>query len=167
MLSSGITTFVDSHFITRDKKCYDGIAQAVEEIGIRGVIGRNTGNIYPAPSEFHESVAMAIKELPHSKDSKPARIESMGPYYNMRKIMHSPQMSLPFGLEAQLLRFTKSADDIADAAAMQKEVAKLPTVAVQTKAATTLDEMIALAEEEELNGDSDIQREHPILGSYK
>ena len=62
MLSSGITTFVDSHFITRDKKCYDGIAQAIEEIGNRGVIGRNTGNIYPTPSEFQEPVNIAVEE---------------------------------------------------------------------------------------------------------
>lgn len=62
MLSSGITTFVDSHMITRDKKCYDGIAQAVEEIGNRGVIGRSTADIYPAPSEFREPVSIAVEE---------------------------------------------------------------------------------------------------------
>ena len=62
MLSSGITTFVDSHYITRDKNCYDGIAQAVEEIGIRGVLGRSTIDIDPAPPEFWESVDVAVRE---------------------------------------------------------------------------------------------------------
>jgi len=62
MLSSGITTFVDSHYITIDKKCYDGIAQAVEEIGNRGVIGRSTVDSNRVPSEFRETVSIAVKE---------------------------------------------------------------------------------------------------------
>lgn len=62
MLSSGITTFVDSHYITKDKKCYDGIAQAVEEIGNRGVIGRSTVDSNRVPSEFRETVSIAVKE---------------------------------------------------------------------------------------------------------
>lgn len=62
MLSSGITTFVDSHYITIDKKCYDGIAQAVKEIGNRGVIGRSTVDSYLVPPEFRETVSVATKE---------------------------------------------------------------------------------------------------------
>jgi 5-methylthioadenosine/S-adenosylhomocysteine deaminase len=62
MLSSGTTTFVDSHYITRDKECYDGIAQAVEEIGIRGVIGRSTVDGDPVPVEFREPVDVAVRE---------------------------------------------------------------------------------------------------------
>lgn len=62
MLSSGITTFVDSQFITKDKECCDGAAQGVEEIGIRGVIGRCTLDSDPAPYEFRESVDIAIRE---------------------------------------------------------------------------------------------------------
>ena len=62
MLSSGITTFVDSQFITKDKECCDGIAQGVEEIGIRGVIGRCALDSDPAPHEFREPVDVAIRE---------------------------------------------------------------------------------------------------------
>lgn len=62
MIRSGITTFVDSHYITIDKKCYDGIAQAVEEIGNRGVIGRSTVDSPLVPTEFREPVNIAVKE---------------------------------------------------------------------------------------------------------
>jgi len=62
MLSSGITTFVDSHYITIDKRCYDGIAQAVEEIGNRGVIGRSTVDTNLVLPEFRETVSVATKE---------------------------------------------------------------------------------------------------------
>lgn len=62
MLKSGTTTFVDSHYINLDKECHDGIAQAVEEIGIRGVLGRTTIDSDPAPEIFRETVDVAQKE---------------------------------------------------------------------------------------------------------
>jgi len=107
-------------------------------------------------------VAIPFTELQHSKESKTSRIEAMGPYYEQRKILHSPKMSVPYGLEAQLLRFTKAADDIADAASMQKEVARAPMVVVPVKKATSLDEMIAMDEQ---GLGQKIHRVHPVLGS--
>ncbi|HNU93319.1 MAG TPA: amidohydrolase [Bacillota bacterium] len=62
MLKTGTTTFVDSHYITRDKECYDAIAQAVSETGVRGVIGRSTVNCAPAPEDFWETPAVAERE---------------------------------------------------------------------------------------------------------
>lgn len=62
MLKTGTTTFVDSHYITRDKQCYDAIAQAVSETGIRGTIGRSTVNCAPAPEDFWETPAVAEQE---------------------------------------------------------------------------------------------------------
>jgi 5-methylthioadenosine/S-adenosylhomocysteine deaminase len=60
MLHSGVTTFVDSHYITVDKRCYDGIAAAVQQIGIRGVLGRSTVDTELAPPEYRESVEEAV-----------------------------------------------------------------------------------------------------------
>ncbi|RKX79083.1 MAG: hypothetical protein DRP87_04330 [Spirochaetes bacterium] len=62
MLQCGVTTFVDSHYITIDKYCYDGIARAIEEAGIRGVIGRSTVDTSLAPPEFREEVEEAVDE---------------------------------------------------------------------------------------------------------
>jgi len=62
MIKSGTTTFVDSHYITVQKDCYDGIAEAIEESGIRGVIGRSTADSDATPSEFRETVDTAVKE---------------------------------------------------------------------------------------------------------
>jgi len=62
MLGCGVTTFVDSHYINKEKSSYDAIAQAVEEIGIRGVITRSTVDSDPAPADFREAVDVAVKE---------------------------------------------------------------------------------------------------------
>jgi len=63
MLRSGITTYVDSHYITRDKRCYDGIAQGTLNTGIRGVICRSTvNNPETTPEAFCESIDVAQKE---------------------------------------------------------------------------------------------------------
>lgn len=56
MLKTGTTTFADSHYINIDKGCHDGIAQAIDEIGIRGVLGRATVDSSPAPEIFRESI---------------------------------------------------------------------------------------------------------------
>lgn len=60
MLHSGVTTFVDSHYITIDKRCYDGIAGAINEIGIRGVLGRSTVDTELVPPEYRETVEEAV-----------------------------------------------------------------------------------------------------------
>ena len=63
MLRSGVTTYVDSHYITRDKRCYDGIAQGTLNTGIRGVIVRSTvDNPDTTPEPFLESIDTAQKE---------------------------------------------------------------------------------------------------------
>ena len=63
MLRSGVTTYVDSHYITRDKRCYDGIAQGTLNTGIRGVIVRSTvNNPETTPEPFLESIDVAQKE---------------------------------------------------------------------------------------------------------
>ncbi|HZK11404.1 MAG TPA: amidohydrolase [Atribacterota bacterium] len=62
MVKTGTTSFVDSHYITKDKECYDGIAEAIEELGIRGTIVRSTINQSPAPEIFHENIDIAQKE---------------------------------------------------------------------------------------------------------
>jgi hypothetical protein len=109
-------------------------------------------------------VALPIAKLVHNTDSKTERIEAMGPEYEMGKIYHSPQMSEPRGLEDQLLKFPKGKDDIADAAAMQREVAKAPRVIREEQLPANADEAIArrLYAMERNRG---IQRQHPILGT--
>lgn len=63
MLRTGVTTYVDSHYITRDKRCYDGIAQGTLHTGIRGVIGRSTVNSTDTtPEPFRESIDTAQRE---------------------------------------------------------------------------------------------------------
>jgi len=62
MIKSGTTTFVDSHYVTVQKDCYDGIAEAIDESGIRGVIGRSTVDSEAALPEFREKVDTAVKE---------------------------------------------------------------------------------------------------------
>lgn len=110
-------------------------------------------------------VALPFVELVHSSDSKAERIEAMGPEYEMGKIFHSEQMSEPFGLEDQLLKFPKGEDDVADAAASVLEIAKAPAAVHTEKEPANLDEMIAQHLTEKFNGKSKITRVHPILGS--
>lgn len=62
MLKTGTTCAVDSHYITRDKYCYDGIAEAIETIGLRGMVVRSTVNQAPAPEYFHEDIDTAVRE---------------------------------------------------------------------------------------------------------
>lgn len=62
MIKTGTTTFADSHYINIDKGCNDAIAEAIEKIGIRGVLGRASINNRPAPDDFHETPEVAYKE---------------------------------------------------------------------------------------------------------
>lgn len=63
LLRSGVTTYVDSHYITRNKRCYDGIAAGTLRTGIRGVIVRSTvNNPETTPEAFLEPIDVAQKE---------------------------------------------------------------------------------------------------------
>jgi len=53
---------LDSQYLTKDKECTDGLAQGIEEIGIRGIIGRCSADGAPTPQEFWEPVDVAIRE---------------------------------------------------------------------------------------------------------
>ena len=62
MIKTGTTTFNDSHYINIDKHCHDAIAEATEEIGMRGIIGRAAVNNAPVPEVFHETPDVAVRE---------------------------------------------------------------------------------------------------------
>lgn len=62
MLKTGTTCCVDSHYVNMDKFCYDGIAEAMTDIGIRGMVVRSTVNQLPAPEFAHEKIETAQKE---------------------------------------------------------------------------------------------------------
>jgi hypothetical protein len=111
-------------------------------------------------------VAIRFVELVHTGDSKAERIEAMAPEYEMGKILHSEQMAEPYGLEDQLLKFPKGKDDIADAAAMQKEVAKAPIKHEEAKRPMNIDELINEKIREKEKPGNRIERHHPILGDY-
>lgn len=64
-----------------------------------------------------------VQPLTHALDSKDYRIKRLQPQYQAGSIYHSAQMG---GLEDQLLRYPKGADDIADAAAMILEIGYAP-----------------------------------------
>ena len=108
-------------------------------------------------------VALPFVELAHSEDSKSARIEAMGPQYEMGKIYHSAQMGESFGLEDQEMKFPKGEDDVADAAAMVDEIARAPKIPVVVPQPKNLDEMIAREIE---NRGAVVRRVHPILGEF-
>lgn len=110
-------------------------------------------------------VALPFVELVHTGDSKAARIEALGPQYEMGKIFHSEQMGEAFGLEDQLMKFPKGEDDVADAAAMQDEVMVAPKIKKTDKPPASLDERIAQRIDERMSGRASIKRTHPILGS--
>lgn len=104
-------------------------------------------------------------ELQHSDDSKESRIEALAPYYENGKIFHSEQMSAPFGLEDQLVKLTKSEDDVADAASMLLEETRPPRVIVEEPEAKNLDEKIQRRLRDRFNGKTQITREIPAVGS--
>lgn len=112
---------------------------------------------------YHEALSFA--ELVHSTDSKEARIEAMGPEYEMGKIFHSEQMCEAYGLEDQLIKYGKSEDDVADAAAMIKEVARAPRVPAVERQPASLDEMIAKNITDRFASKGKMTRVHPVLGS--
>jgi 5-methylthioadenosine/S-adenosylhomocysteine deaminase len=61
MIRTGTTCFGDSHYIHQDRKCMDGLARAVKESGIRGLLARSTQDMN-VPDDFVESPAVAKKE---------------------------------------------------------------------------------------------------------
>ena len=63
LLRSGVTTYVDSHYINHDKRVYDGIARGTLNTGIRGVIGRSSVNNTAASlPKFCEDIDTAQRE---------------------------------------------------------------------------------------------------------
>lgn len=114
-------------------------------------------------TKYHE--ALPFMELVHSTDSKEARIEALAPEYEMGKIYHSEQMCEAYGLEDQLIKFGKGEDDVADAAAMVKEVARAPRVTAIERPPASLDEIIAKNINDRFSGKGKMTRTHPILGS--
>lgn len=62
MLRTGTTTVVDSHYINTSPAIVDAVAEAVEEIGMRAVLGRASVDWHefaPIPDEFTETPAAA------------------------------------------------------------------------------------------------------------
>lgn len=110
-------------------------------------------------------VQLPFVELKHSKDSKHARIEAMGPEYENGKIYHSEQMRETFGLEDQLVKFPKGNDDIADAASMHDEIATAPQIEVREREPQSLDELILKNINDRFDDKNKMTRTHPILGS--
>ncbi len=65
MISTGTTCFADSHYIIHDPENFDGLAKAVEETGIRGIICRATQSMkyHPdVPDEVIEDAETACIE---------------------------------------------------------------------------------------------------------
>jgi 5-methylthioadenosine/S-adenosylhomocysteine deaminase len=61
MIRTGTTCFADSHYIHVDKRAMDGVARAVKESGIRGLLVRATQN-RNVPEDFVEDVDTACEE---------------------------------------------------------------------------------------------------------
>ncbi len=62
MLRTGTTTFVDSHYVHKDKGCLDGIAEAVERIGIRGELCRTCVDGERLAAHFRETPEQVRRE---------------------------------------------------------------------------------------------------------
>lgn len=62
MIQGGCTTFIDSHYVNIDLGCQDALAAAIEETGIRGVLGRASIDSAPAPERMRESITQAVSE---------------------------------------------------------------------------------------------------------
>ena len=63
LIRGGATTFVDSHYIHKDKNCMDGLAEAVTEIGIRGSLCRTSVDAEKLTPHFRETSKQAAKEV--------------------------------------------------------------------------------------------------------
>lgn len=100
--------------------------------------------------------------FPHAKVSKISRIKQLQPRYEASSIRHSSRMG---PLEAQLRRFPKGKDDIADAAAGILEVAQAPAVEEREEVHfQSLDHYI-LWKAKQQREIQDQQKSHPILGA--
>lgn len=138
----------------------------IDKIGFE-VTGQQ-GSILTSIKEYiwnKYQLALDIKPLAHAGEDKETRVYALGPEYKLGKIYHSEQMSEPYGLEDQLQKFPKGKKDIADAAAMQREVAKAPKVKIEARPPANMDEMIAEHLRERAAGRNTIQRVHPVMGS--
>ena len=63
MLSSGITTFVDSHYVHVDREAFDGVARAALASGMRAVLGRAAVDAPLVPEPFREAPDVARREV--------------------------------------------------------------------------------------------------------
>ena len=62
MIRSGVTTYVDSHYLHQDPYCCDAIVDATLEVGMRGVLSRASMDQSPAPEFLRESIDRAVRE---------------------------------------------------------------------------------------------------------
>lgn len=102
-----------------------------------------------------------LVELTHAKVSKASRIKQLQPRYEAHAIRHSCRMG---PLEAQLVRFPKGKDDIADAAASVLEVAQAPAVLEEKSVefGSSTDYLVYMANRQAAERGG---RAHPVLGS--
>jgi 5-methylthioadenosine/S-adenosylhomocysteine deaminase len=63
MLLSGITTFVDSHYIHVDRETFDGVARAALASGMRAVLGRAAMDAPVVPEPFREEPDVARRAV--------------------------------------------------------------------------------------------------------
>ena len=63
MLASGITTFVDSHYIHVDRETFDGVARAAVASGMRAILGRAAVDAPVVPEPFREEPEVARRAV--------------------------------------------------------------------------------------------------------
>ena len=101
--------------------------------------------------------------FPHAKISKESRIKQLQPRYECGAIYHSSRMG---PLEAQLRRFPKGKDDIADAAAGILEVAIAPSVETKEEITfTSLDHYITWKAKQQRDQRNSQRPGHHVLGA--
>ena len=63
MMTTGTTTFVDSHYIHVDPDTFDGVAEAVVASGLRALLGRAAADGPAVPENFREQPADAVRAV--------------------------------------------------------------------------------------------------------
>lgn len=85
LIKSGTTTFVDSHYINKDKRSIDGLAESIDRIGMRGSLCRTCvdgANLAPhfreTPEEASREAARVIREYNGSSNGRiHVRVEAL------------------------------------------------------------------------------------------
>lgn len=62
LIKSGTTTFVDSHYINKDKRSIDGLAESIDRIGMRGSLCRTCVDGASLAPHFRETPEEAARE---------------------------------------------------------------------------------------------------------